>query len=344
MGMQTHGGLFRPWRLLLCLSVLVGNFSNAQTKIGTSVGQFLLIEPSARAAGMGNVGTALYDEIVSSYFNPGALGRLTGNGVQFTHSLWLADITYDYAAVGIHGGDWGNLLVTLTSLNSGEIDVRTVEQPLGTGERYTVTDLAIGVGYGRQISDRFSAGIQITYIQETIWHSSMSAAAINVGTVYQLSPDGLRIGASISNYGTRARFSGRDLRIRYDSDPTRSGDNSSLPGEIFTEEYPLPVLFRIGVSMPMHIGSDNRIQFAVDAFHPSDNTESMSFGAEWLFMNMFAVRGGYQNLFMQDSEVGLTLGAGVQIEFDGYNARFDYGWADHGRLEDTQRFTLGLSF
>jgi hypothetical protein len=42
--------------------------------------------------------------------------------------------------------------------------------------------------------------------------------------------------------------------------------------------------------------------------------------------------------------VGLTLGAGVQWEADGYTVCFDYAWADQGRLERTQRFTLGVSF
>ena len=74
--------------------------------------------------------------------------------------------------------------------------MRTVAQPEGTGERYTVNDLAFGLGYGRQISERFSLGLQFTYLSETIWHSTMSAFALNVGTLYQISPDGLRIGAS----------------------------------------------------------------------------------------------------------------------------------------------------
>src|SRR5574341_1258480 len=80
----------------------------AQSKTGTTIGQVLLIEPSARATGMGNASVALYDEVAAAYYNPGALGQLSGYGVHFTHSLWLADITYDYAAAFLQAGSFGN--------------------------------------------------------------------------------------------------------------------------------------------------------------------------------------------------------------------------------------------
>jgi hypothetical protein len=83
---------------------------------------------------------------------------------------------------------------------------------------------------------------------------------------------------------------------------------------------------------------------AMDAIHPSDNTESVSMGAEWGFRNTLFFRGGYQNLFQKDSETGLTLGTGLVYRSDDYNITFDYGWADHGRLEKTHRLTLGVLF
>jgi hypothetical protein len=335
------------FRLLLPVAVIFAGMSNlaqAQSKTGTTIVQFLLIEPSARLAGMGNAGVTQYDEVASAYFNPGAIGLFRGYGAQFTHSLWLADISYNYVAASVQTGELGNLFLSITSLNSGEIDVRTVEQPLGTGERYEVSDLALGLGFGRQISDRFSVGVQLSYIRETSWHSALSSFAMSAGTIYRLAENGLHIGASISNFGLPAKYSGRDLRIRYDLDPDRNGDPSSLPAQLFTEDHPLPVLFRVGLGWPMRLSENNQIQFAVNAFHPNDNTESMSLGAEWMVMNILALRAGYQNLFLEDSEVGLTLGTGLQLDL-GVNAlRFDYGWADHGRLKNTQRFTLGVMF
>jgi len=326
--------------LLLCVAMT----SFAQTKTGTSAAQFLLIEPSAKITGMGNAGVTTYDEIQAAYYNPAAIGHFAANGVQFTHNTWIADITYDYLGMGLTLGEFGNVYASVTSLNSGEIDVRTVEQPLGTGERYTVSDLAVGVGYGREISDRFSVGVQVSFLQETIWHSSMSAFFLNVGTLYRISENGLHIGASISNFGTRAKFDGTDLRVLYDQNPDRFGDNASLPAGLWTDDFPLPILFRVGIGMPIVIDEKSTARVAIDAFHPSDNTESISIGGEWMFMRTLALRAGYQNLFQQDVEAGLTLGAGLRYEGDAYGISFDYGWADQGRLEKTHRITVGVSF
>ncbi len=315
----------------------------AQSKTGTTVGQFLLIEPSARTSAMGNAGVTTYHEVMSAFYNPGTIGHLEGSDVQFSHGSWLADINYNYAAAALRIGDLHTLLLTLTALNSGEIDVRTIDQPLGTGERYSVEDLAIGVGYARRITDRFSAGAQINYISETIWHSTMSAFAVNVGVLYEL-PFRAYLGASISNFGTRGMFDGRDLRIRFDQDRDIFGDNSNLPAALETEDFPLPILFRVGLGMPFAIGTHNSVHVVADASQPSDNTSSMSIGAEWTFMNVFSARAGYQNLFQVDSETGLTLGAGLQYALLDYNFRFDYAWADYGRIGDVQRFTVGFSF
>lgn len=335
--------------LVLALAALVATESPAQTNTGTTIAQFLLIEPSARIAGMGNAGVSVPGDVTAAYYNPAALGLLTSSEAEFTHSPWLADISYNYGAAAIQAGSVGVFSLGFTSLNSGEIDVRTVSQPLGTGERYSATSIAIGLGYGRAISENFSAGLQVSWIQETIWHSSLNAFAINVGTVYRIARDGLHIGASVSNFGTRAKYDGTDLRVQYDADPDRYGDNSALPAAMYVEDFPLPILFRVGVSYPFTFGEDHRLLVAVDAFHPSDSDESVSLGAEYTALGIVSLRGGFQNFYLtersrDDSEVGLTLGAGIMYTIDTYTLRFDYAWADYGRLASTQRFTLGLAF
>lgn len=334
-------GRILTWTMVLMFGALP---AFGQSKTGTTVGQFLLIEPSARIAGMGNAGVSLRDGLDAAYFNPAVIGLLQRYNVQFTHSAWLAGITYDYVAFSFPAGKWGNVVASLTALNSGEIDVRTVEQPLGTGERYLVSDVAIGLGYGRQITDRFSAGARVTYVQETIWNTSMKTAVFDFGTLYQVSERGLRIGASLSNFGTQGRFRGRDLTIVYDGDPTRYGDNGALPGEIYTEAFAVPTLFRVGVGMPFRLSQQANLQLVVDAFHPSDNTEGMSTGAELEYARRIALRAGWQAAFQRDTELGLTLGVGVWGKLDVYGYKVDYGWAEHRRLGGTHRVTVGLTF
>ena len=331
-----------PWALLalLCLAAPAG----AQTKTGTTFGDFLLIEPSARVAAMGNAGVTEPDGLDAAYYNPAAIAAASRPAVHFTHAAWFADIAFNYVAANLPLGRWGNLFGSVTALNSGDIDVRTVDQPLGTGERYTVSDVALGGGYGKQITDRFSMGAQLSYVQETVWHSSASTAVVGLGTLYTVSDQGLRIGASLSNFGTSAGFSGRDLRVAFDADPNRFGDNGALPASQLTGDYQVPVLFRVGLGLPVRIDSDHELRLAVDAAHPSDNTESVSAGAKLVYRRSVALRWGYQDAFQQDSEVGLTMGAGLQGDAGGRHYQTDYGWAYHGRLGNVNRFSLTLQF
>jgi hypothetical protein len=324
---------------LLNLVLFVGS-ALAQTKTGTTIAQFVGIEPSARHAAMGNAGAGLAEGIESIYFNPGVAGTLSRPAIQFTHSNWFADISFDYAAVAYPLQGFGTLFGSVTALNSGEIDVRTVERPLGTGERYTVADVALSLGFGRQITSRFAAGLQLNYLHERIWHSTMNTFTVSAGTIYQLTDSGMKIGFSLSHLGTEGRFSGRDLAIQYDNNPDEYGDNSALPGEQLTDEFPVPILFRLGLSLPYEISENNRILFLVDGLHPNDNTESLNLGTEWVLQNVLALRAGYQTLFQEDSELGLTFGLGIQLA--GGRVNTSYAWADHDHLGATHRITLVL--
>ena len=154
----------------------------------------------------------------------------------------------------------------------------------------------------------------------------------------------IRIGASISNLGTTARYSGGDLIVQYDADPDVYGDNSSLPANQYTDDFPLPILFRAGISYPLSLGGENTLLFEVDGVNPSDNTESLSGGAEWSFRDFFALRAGYQRLFEEESDVGATLGVGLRGQASELAFQFDYAWAAHSRLQDTHRLTFVLSF
>jgi len=327
---------------LLAFAAAAGPAS-AQTNTGTTIGQFQLIEPDARIAGMGNAGVSMYEGLRAVYYNPASIGRARSLEAVFSHSEWIAGITYDWVGIAVPFGDFGTVYGTVTSLNSGEMDVRTVDQPLGTGERFNVSDVALAIGYGRQVTPRFSAGGQVNYAQETIWHTSASSVTFNIGTLFRVSENGLRIGSSLSNFGTRGGFDGRDLRFTYDNVPGQNGDNSTLPAERFTETFAVPVLFRVGLGLPVRLSDVQQLLLVADAFHPNDNSESLSLGAEISHRDLLALRAGWQNLFLDDSETGITLGAGVRARYEAVQYRVDYAWADHGRLGGTHRLTVGVS-
>ena len=327
--------------LLLCVAALG---LHAQTKTGTTIGQFTLIDAGARSAAMGGAGVTSSSEAMASFCNPGALGALEKSDLQFTYNQWLAGIAVSNAIAAVRIGSIGTVSVAVTNLSSGDIPVTTVEQPLGTGEQYNVSDLLIGIGWGMAVTDRFSFGIQVNYVSERIWHSSLTVFGMNIGTIYKLSPDGLCIGASLVNFGTKGRFDGTDLRVSYNEDPIRYGDNSTLPATLNTDYFTLPIVFRVGLGYPLVLDGANKLTLAVDAIHSSDNAESVNMGAEWAFQSVLFLRVGYQSLFVKDSEVGLTAGGGVQWDGLGYDLRLDYAWASFGRLGGIHRVTLAFAF
>jgi hypothetical protein len=332
----------RAATMILLSALAVPATAPAQTKAGTSLAQFLGIEPSARVASMGNAGVALVSGIEAVYFNAGAIATLDRPAVHFAHGDWFAGINFNYAAGALPVKGFGTLFASVTSLNSGDIAVRTVAHPLGTGENYDVRDIAVGLGYGYRFTARVAAGFQINYVSERIWHTSYDMLTCSLGTVYALTESGLQLGAALSNLGTESRYTGPDLAIQYDANPDLYGDNSSLPATQFTEEFPVPLLFRVGLSYPHRIDDRNRLLLAVDALHPTDNTESANVGAEWTWNDALALRAGYQTLFQTDSELGPTLGVGLQGGLGENRFHFDYAWADHQHLAETHRLTLTL--
>ena len=342
--MSARGSMSRITLLAAALLACASAEAVAQSKTGTTCGAVLQIEPSARIAAMGNAGVSVEGGLEGAYYNPAAIGALERRQVIFSHNTWLAGIRHAHVAAAMPLGRLGNGYLSITSLNSGDIEVRTVELPNGTGERYHVSNLALGLGIGKQISDRFSAGMQVNYVQETIWNSSAATMMLNVGTQFRVSERGLHIGSSISNFGTNAGFDGRDLRILYDNDPNRYGDNGALPGLRYTDRFPTAVLFRVGIGMPLRFNRNHAVTWAVDGFHPADDHESVSIGTEYKFRELIALRMGYQDLFLEDSETGLTFGAGFHGDTQDFDYKLDYGWADHGRLGSTHRLSFGVSF
>jgi hypothetical protein len=167
---------------------------------------------------------------------------------------------------------------------------------------------------------------------------------VTAGTLYRMSANGLRIGASLSNFGTSATYSGDNLAITYDNVPNQNGDNGALPGARTTDAFAVPVSFRVGLAQPIVLGDGARLLLAADAVHPSDNSESLGLGAEATIRDALSLRAGWQGLFLEDSEVGLTAGAGFRGTLDGVHYHVDYAWADQGRLDDTQRFSFGIIF
>ncbi|MCK4641911.1 MAG: PorV/PorQ family protein [Candidatus Marinimicrobia bacterium] len=313
------------------------------TKVGTTSAPFLKIEPGARAVAMGGAFVAVDNDATAIYWNPAGIARLPKTEIILIHTQWLAGTSFDFAGFILPLGTLGTIGASITSLSMSEMKVRTVFYPEGTGEKYGAGDVAIGLSYARNLTDRFSIGFNGKYIQQHIWHMSSSAFAVDIGTLFTTQFNGMKIGMSISNFGTKMRLDGKDTSIKYDLDPIKYGNNDRIPANLETDDFSLPLLFRVGLAMDVLKSSRNRITLAIDAVHPNDNTENLNLGTEYIFNNMISLRTGYKNLFTKDSEEGFTAGAGIKYGLHGnVLLKIDFSYQDFGNLNNVHRFSIGL--
>jgi hypothetical protein len=335
--------------LIFILAVFLQNNIYTQTvsKTGTTAASFLEISVGATALGMGGAFVSVANDANALYWNPGGIADLEMYEAVINHTDWIGGTKLDYAGLVLPFGNLGTLGLSFTSLNMDDMIVRTVEMPDGTGELFNANDIAVGLTYARKLTDRFSVGFTAKYIQQRIWHMSANAFALDIGTLFKTDLfGGMNIGASILNFGTPMKLEGRDTRYFIRVDETKQGSNERIPVNIEMDSWELPLIFQIGVSTNAVKTENYRLTIAADAIHPTNDFESINVGGEFAFMDFIILRGGYQALFLQDSEGGMSLGVGVNSKmlFSEAIIKFDYAFRDFGRLKNIHVFAVALQF
>lgn len=339
-------------KIIIIICIMVGfSLADAQvfkstTKVGTTAAQFLKIGAGAKPLSMGGAFSAYLGDINSIYWNPASISRIYGGEATFNHANWLADIKYDFFAVALDLGDMGTLGASIVSMNVPDDIVRTYSHPDGDGRVFDAGGLAIGLSYARNLTDRFSVGITTKIVREWIWNESALGMAIDFGTLYITPFNDLKIGASISNFGTKMELDGRDLEYVRDMETiTDNGKVKNIPSLFNVDSYEMPLTFRVGLSMDVIKTDLLRATAAVDAVHPNDNSEFINSGLEIGYDEMFFARVGYRSLFLKDSEGGLTAGGGISYNLlGGTFIKFDYAFADYGRLKNVHFVSISVKF
>jgi opacity protein-like surface antigen len=338
----------RNYIIILLVILLIATLLSAQkvSKVGTTAAGFLNIDVSARAVGMGSSFAALSDDISAMYWNPAGIARIPSSEAMFCHNRWIADISFNFIGFAINLSDLGTLGLHATFVTMDPMERTTVEEPEGTGEMFDAGSYALGLAYARNLTNRFSIGFSFKYITEYIYNCDANGFAFDIGTLYETQFNGLKIGMSIKNYGTKMQMSGRDLLGQTDVNPIVSGNNANINSNLQTDRYDLPLIFRVGMSMDILKGMANsNFILAVDALHPNDDVEYLNLGGEYVFNHIFALRAGYKSLFATRSEEGLSFGGGIMYDItDSYKLKIDYAYQDFGDLEYIQMFTIGLNF
>lgn len=324
---------------------IVGFRSNV-SKVGTTAVPFLTIGVGARANAMGGAFASVADDVTALFWNPAGIALMQQNQVALIHSDWIADLRHDFIGIALQLGVLGSIGFHLNALTMDEIMVTTPDYPDGTGERADSYDLAIGTTYARALNDRLNIGGTVKYIRSQLWHMSAQTMAVDLGVTFSNVFDFFQLGASISNMGGKMRYFGRDTFVYHDIRPDEYGNNEKVDADLRTDSYNLPIAFRTGISSVIMKQSYTPLLLAVEFFEPSDNVRSMNVGGEWALYDKVFLRGGYTSIFEDDSERGLTLGGGLKLRIPYSLVRIylDYSYEDFGILENSQKFSLAITF
>jgi hypothetical protein len=310
------------------------------SKRGTSAAPFLQLGAGGRATGMGQAFTAIADDASALYWNPAGMERVSSSSISFSYMDWIANMSFVHAGVVLKTNSMGSFGLSVTSLSTEEMLVRTVQEPEGLGWRFDAADMAIGLSYAKDLTDRFSFGGTFKYIQRRIWHMEASAIAADFGFLYSLPWKGVKLGLSVTNFGSKLQMQGVDQVKSIDIDPNMAGNNSAVLTQLRTKEWPLPILFRFGLSYELIKSSSNNVTIAMDVLHPNDNDESMNVGLEYGYSDLLMLRVGYRSLFLDNPEEGLTYGIGLRT--GGVAVDYSYNVMEH--LGDVNQFTVQLAF
>ncbi len=343
--MKTTSALLVAGLLLVCAPAAVAQ------KVGTSSLQFLKVMPDARGTAMGEALASLAAGANAAFWNPAGIAHAKTIDITGTTTMWLFDAQQHALATAIPLDDWGTVAVQFQYVDYGSMPVTRADQlqfvgtgsdvrynPGLTGETFNPSTYLIGLTYAMKMTDKFSTGATVKFINESLWSSStVTYTTISGGTEtvntfarlvlfdfglqYNTGYRTIKVSAAVQNFGAQVKFA--------------------------KEGFPAPLAFRIGAAADV-IGpngllaesEDNRITMAYDLFQPNDYKQQMHLGMEYGFSDAVFLRAGYK--FFYDND-GLTVGAGVRQALAGFPLSLDYSYGSMGDyLPAVHRISAGV--
>jgi hypothetical protein len=300
-------------------------------RAGISAAQFLKIGVGGRAAALGESFIAIADDASSLYWNPAGLVQFNEDQIIFSYNSWLVDINHDFLGAVYHLTAEDAIGVSLTSLSMQKMPVTTEFAPFGTGEYFSYGDIAIAFTYSKKMTDQFSFGGTVRYIEETLDKLKMRGFMIDLGTYYWTGLGTSRFAVAVTNFGNQLAPDGEVVLV---GKRTKSEWQSFSP----------PTLFRIGFAFEPYQTDQHRITTSLQLNHPNDNSENFAIGTEYefnefTFNSSFFLRGGYK---FNVEEQNYSFGAGVKVPLLFTTLTFDYAYANFTKLGQAHRLSLIL--
>ena len=291
---------------------------DSQNKVITTGVPFLAITPDSRAAGMGDVGVATSADASSAFWNAGKLAFIEADkGISLSYTPWLAKIINDMYLFNI--GSFYKINreqtvgVSMKYFDLGEVTFTSGNNTI-IGE-YNPREFALDATYSRMLTENLSVGTTLRYI-----HSNLTGSLI---TNNQESRPGKSVAADLGVYYQKP-FESRNATLTLGATITNLGAKISYSDGV-NKDF-LPTNLRVGAGYKIEVNPLNSFMFAVDMnklMVPSPGPDArskpmlsgvfgsftdasggfkeemheimMSFGAEYWYNKIFALRMGYFN-------------------------------------------------
>ncbi len=307
---------------------------------GTAGAEELRIPVGSRGVALGGGVVAEVNGVDALFWNPaGASFTNKSAEAMFSHVTWIADIKVNYLSAIANFGGVGVFGVSLKSLDFGEIPITTVDEPDGTGERFSPTFLTAAVSYSRRMTDRIYVGANLKLISERILRESATGFAVDIGLQYRLE-SGLKFGAVMKNVGGNMRFDGPDLEwgvVIPGSEPGSPVRSLRVP----LQEFELPAAFELGFAYSFKIG-ESALTLAGSFQNNNFTLDEYKGGLEYSFKNMLFLRVGYSYVNETDYVFNSpSFGVGFNIPLGGtLEASVEYTYRKVKFFDNNQFLTL----
>ncbi|HGY55522.1 MAG TPA: PorV/PorQ family protein [Caldithrix abyssi] len=331
--------------ILLLLSI--GAFAQDDfSKVGTGTAQFLKLGAGARGTALGDAYSALVNDATAMYWNPSGIQKVNQFALSVSRTYLFAGINYDFLGAVIPIDNNTSVGVSVLYLSSGDIERTTIEDPEGTGDTFDTGHSAIGITVARSLTTRFDLGVTIKYISERLFREEASTIAFDIGSQFDTGIYGIKLGMVLSNFGGKMKFDGPDLNQPIENDQTSIRYENG--GRWKTEEWPIPLLFRLGVRTDL-LGAEsefmysesNRLTLLLEGNDPIDHVLRYNIGMEYEWNAMLAFRAGYK---INYDQADITAGVGFDLTRLGINLKIDYAFNNYGLLGYVHNYTLEFKF
>jgi len=338
-----------PLFLALCL---IAPSVFAQSRSGTTAAPFLTLGAGARGQALGHAYTTMATGGDALFWNPAGAarpyaGRHRGN-VFLTHYEWFADIRYNAAGVVVPVLGTGAIGLGMAMVNYGDMEVRTVAFPEGTGETFSSNDMSLGLTYAQPLTQAFYFGGTVKYVRQQIRDMDATAVAFDFGFILETRYlNGMNIAASIRNFGGKMQMKGINGQVFVDIDQTTAGNNPDIPARIDMDRWDLPLAFKFGVMVPIPLAFNTELQLLADANQGNDNSLNGDLGAQLHYGSNtfnFDLRAGYKDAFIDNVDSHLTFGVGLDVRVSAVRLGFDFAYIPFDMLGDTQMVDLRIYY